>query len=54
MVAMPHIHVEHFVMSIRPNNGNISLADDVFFAKGIVGRIEGDQNLNVFGQPRIW
>jgi len=34
LVAVPHIHIEHPVMGIRPNNRNISFADNILLPSG--------------------
>ena len=39
-VAMAHIHVQHFIFCIGPDDGDIAAAEDIFFSQGIICGIE--------------
>ena len=51
-VAVPHVHVEHTVAGVGPDNGNVSSFDDIFEADGVVGGRKGEQYLYVFVEAR--
>jgi hypothetical protein len=39
-IAVPHVHIDHFVSSIGPNHGQVSIEDRVFQAERVIGGIE--------------
>jgi hypothetical protein len=47
-VAVAHVHVDHAVLDIRPDYGDVSSGQCVLEAQRIVGWIEGDEDFHIF------
>jgi hypothetical protein len=52
LVAMSHVQVDHAVFRVGPDDGDISRGERVLETEGIVGRVQGDQNLHVLIEAR--
>ena len=45
---MAHVEVQHFIPGIRPDNGDVTAAEPVFFTEGVLAGVEGNENFYVF------
>src|SRR5260370_27331230 len=48
LVAMPHVHIQHSIFRVCPNDGQVTAREDILKPNWIIGRIESDQYSNVF------
>jgi hypothetical protein len=48
LVAVAHVEVQHFIPGIRPDNGDVTAANAVFFTEGVLAGVEGDEDFYVF------
>ena len=49
---MAHIHIDHFVLGVRPHNGQIAAFERVLEAEWIVRPVERQQHLDIFIETR--
>jgi len=50
---MAHVHIQHMVAGVCPDDGDIGRVEDVLFAERIVDGVEGHEHFHVFVVPGV-